>query len=136
MKPAQESNSLSLATVTHSLHLFIFSFTLLTPHSLPGIMSQSQNIAPRADASLGVAPTPQNTPLDTAVLSNRPATIGKTTMEEIGEGEGDDDEDAEDAVPMNPASLLASVSLCCAPHCCCKISYRDRASAPSAKFPL
>ncbi|EIW67379.1 hypothetical protein TREMEDRAFT_40518 [Tremella mesenterica DSM 1558] len=69
-------------------------------------MSQSQNIAPRLEASLNVAPTPQNTPLDTAVLANRPAVAGKTTMEEIGEGEGDEGVEDEEA-GMNPASFLA-----------------------------
>lgn len=70
-------------------------------------MSQSQQIN-RPDASLGVAPTPQNTPLDTAVLANRPANIGKPKVEDIGEGE-DEDDGGEDVSSMNPASLLAKV---------------------------
>ena len=70
-------------------------------------MSQSQQIN-RPDASLDVAPTPQNTPLDTAVLANRPANIGKPKVEDIGEN--DEEEGEEDVGAMNPASLLAKVS--------------------------
>lgn len=69
-------------------------------------MSQSQNIQSRETQD--VAPTPQNTPLDTAVLANRPANIGRPKVEDIGEGE--DEEEGDDSnVPagMNPASLLA-----------------------------
>ena len=71
-------------------------------------MSQSQKIQGR-DASSDVAPTPQNTPLDTAVLANRPANTGKPQVEDIGEGEEDGD-GGEDVSGMNPASLLAQVS--------------------------
>jgi nucleosome assembly protein 1-like 1 len=67
-------------------------------------MSQSQQIN-RPEETLDVAPTPQNTPLDTQVLANRPATAGKPQVEDIGEGEEEDDED----VGANPASLLAKV---------------------------
>lgn len=70
-------------------------------------MSQNQNI--QARENLDVAPTPQNTPLDTAVLANRPANIGRPKVEDIGEGE-DEEEGAEDFGGMNPASLLAQVS--------------------------
>lgn len=66
-------------------------------------MSQSQQI--NRPESLDVAPTPQNTPLDTQVLANRPANLGKPQVEDIGEGEEDDD----DAPGANPASLLAQV---------------------------
>lgn len=69
-------------------------------------MSQNQNIQGRE--SLDVAPTPQNTPLDTAVLANRPANLGRPQVEDIGEGE-DEDEGGEDVGGMNPASLLAQV---------------------------
>jgi nucleosome assembly protein 1-like 1 len=72
-------------------------------------MSQSQNI--QARESLDVAPTPQNTPLDTAVLANRPANMGKPKVEDIGEGE-DEEEGEQDVGGMNPASLLANVSVC------------------------
>ena len=72
-------------------------------------MSQSQQIN-RPDHSSDVAPTPQNTPLDTAVLANRPANIGKPQVEDIGEGEEvDDDDEEEDVGAVNPASLLAKV---------------------------
>jgi nucleosome assembly protein 1-like 1 len=70
-------------------------------------MSQNQDIQGRE--SLDVAPTPQNTPLDTAVLANRPANLGRPQVEDIGEGE-DEDEGGEDVGGMNPASLLAQVS--------------------------
>lgn len=70
-------------------------------------MSQNQNI--QARENLDVAPTPQNTPLDNAVLANRPANIGRPKVEDIGEGE-DEEEGAEDVGGMNPASLLAQVS--------------------------
>ncbi|RSH88594.1 hypothetical protein EHS25_002821 [Saitozyma podzolica] len=71
-------------------------------------MSSGQNIQAR-DHSSDPAPTPQNTPLDTAVLANRPANIGRPKVEDVAEGEDeDDDEDgAEDVGAMNPASLLA-----------------------------
>jgi len=72
-------------------------------------MSQSQQIN-RADFQLDVAPTPQNTPLDTQVLANRPANQGKPQVEDIGEGE-EDDEDQDEPEGANPASLLAKVSL-------------------------
>jgi nucleosome assembly protein 1-like 1 len=74
-------------------------------------MSSGQNIQAR-DHSSDPAPTPQNTPLDTAVLANRPANIGRPKVEDVAEGEDeDDDEDgAEDVGAMNPASLLAKVS--------------------------
>lgn len=65
-------------------------------------MSQSQQI--NRPESLDVAPTPQNTPLDNQVLANRPANLGKPQVEDIGEGEEEDDDDAPGA---NPASLLA-----------------------------
>jgi nucleosome assembly protein 1-like 1 len=68
-------------------------------------MSQNQNITSREN--LDVAPTPQNTPLDTAVLANRPANLGRPQVEDIGEGEDED----EDVSGMNPASLLAQVGL-------------------------
>ena len=68
-------------------------------------MSHSQNITAR-DESSDVAPTPQNTPLDTAVLANRPATLGKPHVEDIGEGEEDDEVTGGE----NTASLLANVS--------------------------
>lgn len=71
-------------------------------------MSSSQDIKGR-DHSSDPAPTPQNTPLDTTVLSSRPANLGKPTVEDIGEG--DDEDDGDDAPAMNPASLLANVSL-------------------------
>ncbi len=73
-------------------------------------MSHSQNIQAR-DGSSDVAPTPQNTPLDTTVLASRPANLGKPQVEDIGEGEEDDD-GGEDVSGMNPASLLAKVSVC------------------------
>ncbi|CAD6578077.1 MAG: hypothetical protein TREMPRED_002096 [Tremellales sp. Tagirdzhanova-0007] len=66
-------------------------------------MSHSQNITAR-DESSDVAPTPQNTPLDTAVLANRPANLGKPHVEDIGEGEEDDDATGRE----NAASLLAN----------------------------
>ncbi|OCF37814.1 nucleosome assembly protein 1-like 1 [Kwoniella heveanensis CBS 569] len=69
-------------------------------------MSQSQNIQGRTDPSLDVAPTPQNTPLDTGVLQNRPANIGQPTVETLAEGE-ESEEDGEDVGGANPASLLA-----------------------------
>lgn len=67
-------------------------------------MSQNQDIQGRE--SIDVAPTPQNTPLDTAVLANRPANLGRPQVEDIGE---DEDEGGEDVGGMNPASLLAQV---------------------------
>ena len=67
-------------------------------------MSQSQQIN-RPDAALEVAPTPQNTPLDTQVLANRPANAGKPQVEDVAEGEEEDDEEE----GANPASLLAKV---------------------------
>ena len=67
-------------------------------------MSQNQDIQGRE--SLDVAPTPQNTPLDTAVLANRPANLGRPQVEDIGE----DEDEGEDVGAMNPASLLAQVS--------------------------
>lgn len=70
-------------------------------------MSESQDIKPRAEDDL-VAPTPQNTPLNTAVLANRPAGLGKPGVEDVAEG---DEDEGEDVTSMNPASLLASVSL-------------------------
>lgn len=70
-------------------------------------MSQSQQIN-RPD-SVDVAPTPQNTPLDTQVLANRPANLGKPQVEDIGEGEEEDDQ--EDVSGANPASLLAKVGI-------------------------
>jgi nucleosome assembly protein 1-like 1 len=66
-------------------------------------MSQNQDIQGRE--SLDVAPTPQNTPLDTAVLANRPANLGRPQVEDIGE----DEDEGEDVGAMNPASLLAQV---------------------------
>ena len=73
------------------------------------MMSQSQDIKPpHPGASVTVAPTPQNTPLDNAVLTSRPADLGKPTVEDIGEGE--EEGDGEDVSAMNPASLLARVS--------------------------
>ena len=72
-------------------------------------MSRIQNIQGR-DGSSDVAPTPQNTPLDNAVLAGRPANLGKPQVEDIGEGEEDDDGGAEDVGDLNPASLLARVS--------------------------
>ncbi len=70
-------------------------------------MSQNQNIQPRQDGG-GVAPTPQNTPLDKTVLSSRPAGMGKPKVEDVEE----DEEEGEDVGGMNPASLLAQVSDC------------------------
>ena len=70
-------------------------------------MSQSQQIN-RPDHSTDVAPTPQNTPLDTTVLANRPANLGKPQVEDIGENE--EEEGEEDVTGLNPASLLAKVS--------------------------
>lgn len=70
-------------------------------------MSSSQNIANR-DHSTDIAPTPQNTPLDTAVLANRPANLGKPKVAAVEEGDDEDDDD-EDVGGMNPASLLAQV---------------------------
>jgi len=75
-------------------------------------MSQNQNITSREN--LDVAPTPQNTPLDTAVLANRPANLGRPQVEHIGEGEDED----EDVSGMNPASLLAQVGLFLYPQTC------------------
>lgn len=65
-------------------------------------MSQNQDIQQRNEG--GVAPTPQNTPLNTTVLSSRPAGMGKPTVEDVEENE---DEEGEDVGGMNPASLLA-----------------------------
>lgn len=70
-------------------------------------MSESQDIKPREEDDL-VAPTPQNTPLNTQVLANRPAGLGKPQVEDVAEG---DEDEGEDVTSMNPASLLASVSL-------------------------
>jgi nucleosome assembly protein 1-like 1 len=67
-------------------------------------MSSSQNIAAR-DHSSDPAPTPQNTPLDNKVLASRPADLGKPKVEDIGEDEDGEEEDA----GFNPASLLAQV---------------------------
>jgi nucleosome assembly protein 1-like 1 len=53
-------------------------------------MSSSQDIKGR-DHSSDPAPTPQNTPLDTAVLANRPANMGKPTVEDVAEGDDEDD---------------------------------------------
>lgn len=72
-------------------------------------MSESQDIKPRAEDDL-IAPTPQNTPLNTQVLANRPAGLGKPQVEDVAEDE--DEDDAEDVSGVNPASLLASVSVC------------------------
>jgi len=72
-------------------------------------MAHSQNITTR-DGSSDVAPTPQNTPLDNAVLASRPANLGKPQVEDIGEGEEDDEGGGEDVSGVNPASLLAKVS--------------------------
>jgi nucleosome assembly protein 1-like 1 len=66
-------------------------------------MSSSQPIK-GPDHSTDIQPTPQNTPLDTAVLANRPANLGKPQVEDIGEGDEDDG-------GMNPASLLSKVGL-------------------------
>ena len=77
-------------------------------------MSQSQQIN-RNDAQLDVAPTPQNTPLDTQVLANRPANQGRPQVEDIGEGEEDDD-DQDEPEGANPASLLAKVSFVSNPY--------------------
>lgn len=70
-------------------------------------MSQSQDIQ-RADSHLDVAPTPQNTPLETGVLQNRPANLGQPTVETLQEGE--ESEEDEEVGGANPASLLAQVS--------------------------
>ncbi|KAL7423496.1 histone chaperone [Cryptotrichosporon argae] len=70
-------------------------------------MSESQNIKPRADASLGVAPTPQNTPLNTQVLAGRPANVGRPQVEDVPEDEDEDDAGDDDVTGANPASLLA-----------------------------
>lgn len=78
-------------------------------------MSQNQNIQSREN--LDVAPTPQNTPLDTAVLANRPANLGRPQVEDIGEGE--DEDEGEDVGGMNPASLLAQVCLLYIRMFCC-----------------
>lgn len=67
-------------------------------------MSESQDIIGRPEDSLA-APTPQNTPLNTTVLTSRPAAIAKPHVEDVAE---DDEEDEE--VGANPASLLANVS--------------------------
>jgi len=70
-------------------------------------MSSSQNIKGR-DHSTDPAPTPQNSLVNDAVLSSRPAkNLGKPTVEDIGEGEDEDDADEGNA-GMNPASLLAN----------------------------
>jgi hypothetical protein len=69
-------------------------------------MSGSQDIKPRLEDDL-VAPTPQNTPLTTGVLTSRPAGLGKPHVEDVAE---DEEEDGEDVSGANPASLLASVS--------------------------
>ena len=74
-------------------------------------MSQSQEIQGRGDSNLDVAPTPQNTPLDTGVLQNRPANLGQPTVETLAEGDDEDDDQGEDVSSMNPASLLAKVNL-------------------------
>jgi nucleosome assembly protein 1-like 1 len=70
-------------------------------------MSQNQNIQPRQNEG-GIAPTPQNTPLNTNVLASRPAGMGKPQVEDIGENE-DEGDDGEDVGAVNPASLLAQV---------------------------
>lgn len=71
-------------------------------------MSGSQDIkSTRPEDSL-VAPTPQNTPLNTNVLANRPAGLGQPRVEDVAE---DDEEDGEDVTDANPASLLANVSV-------------------------
>ncbi|WVQ81950.1 hypothetical protein IAT38_004077 [Cryptococcus sp. DSM 104549] len=69
-------------------------------------MSQNQDIQ-RADSTLDVAPTPQNTPLETGVLQNRPANLGQPTVETLAEGEESEGDDGEDVGEVNPASLLA-----------------------------
>jgi hypothetical protein len=68
-------------------------------------MSESQDIKPRVEDDL-VAPTPQNTPLNTHVPTSRPAQ--KPKVEDVAEG---DEDEGEDVSSMNPASLLASVSM-------------------------
>lgn len=72
-------------------------------------MSESQDIFLRPEDSLA-APTPQNTPLNTTVLTSRPAAIAKPHVEDVAE----DDEEEDDNIGANPASLLANVS---APSC-------------------
>lgn len=71
-------------------------------------MTESQDIKPRPEDDL-VAPTPQNTPLNTQVLANRPAGLGKPQVEDVAEDE--DEDEGEDVSGVNPASLLASVSI-------------------------
>ncbi|BEI89766.1 uncharacterized protein CcaverHIS019_0211280 [Cutaneotrichosporon cavernicola] len=66
-------------------------------------MSESQDIKPRMEDDL-IAPTPQNTPLTTHVPTSRPAGAGKPKVEDVAEG----DEDEDDVTSMNPASLLAN----------------------------
>lgn len=71
-------------------------------------MSESQDIKQTRPEDDLAAPTPQNTPLTTGVLTNRPAGLGKPHVEDVAE---DEEEDGEDVTGANPASLLASVSL-------------------------
>ena len=71
-------------------------------------MSQSQNIQNRTDTT--IAPTPQNTPLNTTSLSSRPAGLAQPQVEDIGEAEDEEGDDGgEDVGGINPASLLARV---------------------------
>ncbi|WVN90194.1 uncharacterized protein L203_105430 [Cryptococcus depauperatus CBS 7841] len=67
-------------------------------------MSQSQEIH-RQDTTLDVAPTPQNTPLETGVLQNRPGNLGQPTVETLQEGSESEEDDI--TANANPASLLA-----------------------------
>jgi len=103
----------SFASQTHHLATARTNYKPFTvfpsqPTYQPTNMSQSQQIN-RPDAQLDVAPTPQNTPLDTQVLANRPANQGRPQVEDIGEGEEEDD-DHDEPEGANPASLLAQVS--------------------------
>ncbi|ODN92780.1 nucleosome assembly protein 1-like 1 [Cryptococcus wingfieldii CBS 7118] len=68
-------------------------------------MSQNKDIQ-RQDTTLDVAPTPQNTPLETGVLQNRPANLGQPSVETLAEGEESESDEEEGGA--NPASLLAS----------------------------
>ncbi|WVQ74795.1 hypothetical protein IAR50_004401 [Cryptococcus sp. DSM 104548] len=70
-------------------------------------MSQNQDIQ-RQDTTLDVAPTPQNTPLETGVLQNRPANLGQPSVETLAEGEESESDEEEGTGGANPASLLAS----------------------------
>lgn len=90
----------------HFLQFFLPSSAFPSSPS-PSTMSQSQDIQ-RADSHLDVAPTPQNTPLETGVLQNRPANLGQPTVETLQEGE--ESEEDEEVGGANPASLLAQVS--------------------------